>query len=201
MIYRQKQECFFRARFFDYSFFCCYSGLRNQYLSRPMLDPATIQLIAQSYSTQELFAALVWQRQFNAFNGEEVIRDLSKHSDLWVSFLFTKPIFTSDPDGLSFGGLVKTLLAMANYRPMPPESILHYVPYPADTLYILTPNQDTIVSQLMDLGKKWKADSVETMDSSNPDFGWRLKHKLKKASPDQLEESDLDAIIISYWWD
>jgi hypothetical protein len=28
-------------------------------------------LIAQSYSPQELFAVLVWQRQFNEFDGEE----------------------------------------------------------------------------------------------------------------------------------
>lgn len=30
-----------------------------------MLDLTKIQLIAQSYSPQELFAALVWQHQFN----------------------------------------------------------------------------------------------------------------------------------------
>lgn len=33
-----------------------------------MLDLAKIQSIAQSYSPQELFAALVWQRQFNEFD-------------------------------------------------------------------------------------------------------------------------------------
>lgn len=166
-----------------------------------MLDLARIKSIAQSYSTQELFAALVWQRQFNNFNGEEVITDLSKYQDLWASFLFTRPIFTSDKDGLSFNGVIKTLLAMANYRPMPPESIVHYVPYPADTLYVLTQNQDTIVSQLMDLGKKWKADSVDVMDSSDEDCGWRLKRQLKKASPNELKEPYWDAVIISYWWD
>ena len=58
-----------------------------------MLDLAKIQLITQSYSPQELFAALVWQRQFNQFDGEEVITDLSQHPSLWASFLFTKPIF------------------------------------------------------------------------------------------------------------
>jgi hypothetical protein len=44
-----------------------------------MLDLAKIQLIAKSYSPQELFAALVWQRRFNEFDGEEVITDLSNH--------------------------------------------------------------------------------------------------------------------------
>ncbi len=84
---------------------------------------------------------------------------------------------------------------------MPSESILHYVPYPADTLYILTENQDLIVSQLMDLGKKWKADSVEAIDSSNEDCGWRLKRQLKKASLDELKNLAQDAVIICYWWD
>ncbi|MEH2410376.1 hypothetical protein [Nostoc sp.] len=78
-----------------------------------MLDLAKIQSIAQSYSPQELFAALVWQRRFNEFDGEEVITDLSNHRNLWASFLFTKPIFAPDENGLSFGGMVDTLLAMA----------------------------------------------------------------------------------------
>ncbi|MEH2319458.1 hypothetical protein [Nostoc sp.] len=57
-----------------------------------MLDLAKIQSIAQSYSPQELFAALVWQRRcrFNEFDGEQVITDLSNHRNLWASFLFTK---------------------------------------------------------------------------------------------------------------
>jgi hypothetical protein len=38
-----------------------------------MLDLAKSQLIAQNYSPQELFAALVWQCRFNQFDGEEVI--------------------------------------------------------------------------------------------------------------------------------
>jgi hypothetical protein len=35
--------------------------------NKTMLDLTKIQEIAQSYSPQELFAALVWQRQFNNF--------------------------------------------------------------------------------------------------------------------------------------
>ncbi|MDF5727049.1 MAG: hypothetical protein PUP92_03210 [Rhizonema sp. PD38] len=170
-----------------------------------MLDLAKIQFIAQSYSPQELFAALVWQRQFNEFDGKEVITDLSNHTDLWASFLFTKPIFAPDENGLSFGGVVDTLLAMANYRPMPETSIIHFIAYPADTLYILTENQDTKVSQLLDLGKKWRADSVEVSDGTNEDYGWRLKRRLRS----QLEgtlwgkdvQQDSDAVIVSYWWD
>ena len=78
-----------------------------------MPDLAKIQLIAQSYSPQELLRLWERQRQFNQFDGEEVITDLSKHPSLWASFLFTKPIFAPDEDGLSFGGVIDTLLAMA----------------------------------------------------------------------------------------
>ncbi|MEH1779320.1 MAG: hypothetical protein V7K67_29185 [Nostoc sp.] len=94
-----------------------------------MLDLSKIQSIAKSYSPQELFAALVWQRRFNEFDGEEVITDLSNHRNLWASFLFTKPIFAPDENGLSFGGMVDTLLAMANYCPMPETSIIHFIAY------------------------------------------------------------------------
>ena len=163
-------------------------------------------MIAQSYSSQELFAALLWQRQFNEFDGEEVITDLANHPNLWASFLFTKPIFAPDENGLSFGGLIDTLLAMANYRPMPETSIIHFIPYPADTLYILTENKDTTVSQLMDLGKKWRADSVDVNDSTNEAFiyNWRLKRGLTRLVGglfDEKVQRDCDAVVISYWWD
>ncbi|MGD1703832.1 hypothetical protein [Dapis sp. BLCC M229] len=51
----------------------------------------------------------------NQFDGEEVIRDLIKNSTLWASFLFTKPIFAPDKNGLSFSGLIDTLLVMAHF--------------------------------------------------------------------------------------
>ena len=170
-----------------------------------MLDLAKIQSIAQSYSPQELFAALVWQRRFNEFDGEEVITDLSKHTDLWASFLFTKPIFATDENGLSFGGVIDTLVAMANYRPMPESSIIHFVAYPADTLYILAENQDTKVSQLLDLGKKWRADSVEVSDGTNDEYSYQLKRRLRYRYEGALwgedNQRDRDAVVVSYWWD
>ena len=170
-----------------------------------MLDSTKIKSIAQSYSAQELFAALVWQRRFNQFNGEEVIVDLSHHPDLWVSFLFTKPIFAQDKDGLSFSGVLDTLLAMANYRIMSEHRDVSSFIYPADTLHILTENQDTIVSQLMDLGKKWQADSVEVTDGTNSDYGWKLQRRLRTRLEgalfgEQIEQSR-NAVVISYWWD
>lgn len=156
---------------------------------------------------QELFAALVLQCQFNEFDGKEVIIDLANHSALWVSFLFTKPIFAPDENGFSFSGVIDTLLAMANYRPMPETSIIHFIPYPADTLYILAENKDTTVSQLMDLGKKWRADSVEVSDSTNEDYsyGWRLKRglrpRLEAGLSGEKVQRDSDAVVISYWCD
>jgi hypothetical protein len=170
-----------------------------------MLDLAKIQSIAQSYSPQELFAAMVWQRRFNQFDGQEVITDLSNHPSLWASFLFTKPIFAPDENGLSFGGTIDTLLAMANYRPMPETSIIHFIAYPADTLYILAENQDTIVSKLLDLGKKWRADSVDVFDGTNEDYSWQLKRRLRTRLEASLSgeevRRDRDAVVISYWWD
>lgn len=169
-----------------------------------MLDLTKIQSIAQSYSPQELFAALVWQRQFNNFNGEKVITDLSQHQDIWASFLFTKPIFAPDEDGLSFGGVIDTLVAMANYHPMPDSSIIHFVAYPADTLYILTENQDTKVSQLVDLGKKWRADSVEVNDGTDEEYSRlkrRLRYRFEGALWGEGKQRDRDAVVVSYWWD
>lgn len=172
-----------------------------------MLEIERIQSLAQSYSPQELFAALVWQRRFNEFDGQEVITDLSNHHHLWKSFLFTKPIYAPDKDGLSFNGVLETLLAMANYRPMPESSIIHFVPYPADTLYVLAENQDTTVAQLMDLGKKWRADCVDVCDGTNAeetedwDFRDYVSLRLRKALWSEDFKRDQDAVIISYWWD
>ncbi len=91
---------------------------------------------------------------------------------------------------------------MANYRPMPDSSIIHFVAYPADTLYILTENQDTQVYQLLDLGKKWRADSVEVDDGTNEEYSYRLKRRLRYRYEGALwgedTQSDRDAVVISY---
>lgn len=172
-----------------------------------MLEVERIQSLAQSFSPQELFAALVWQRRFNQFDGPVVMTDLANHPDLWESFLFTKPIYAADRDGLSFNGVVETLLAMANYRPMPAASIIHFIPYPADTLYLLAENQDTIVAQLLDFGKKWEADCVDIWDGTNTgeaeawEFRDYVSLRLRKGLWGENFKRDRDAVIISYWWD
>ena len=82
---------------------------------------------------------------------------------------------------------------------------IQLIAYPADTLYILTENQDTTVSQLLDLGKKWRADSVEVCDGTNEDYSLRLKRRLRARLEDGLYGEnvgrDRDAVVISYWWD
>ncbi len=134
-----------------------------------------------------------------------MITDLADYPNLWKSFLFTKPIYAPDKDGLSFSGVVDTLLAMANYRPMPETSTIHFISYPADTLYILTENQDLTVAQLMDLGKKWRADSVDVCDGSDENGSWEFRDyvsiRLRKAIWSEDFRRDRDAVIISYWWD
>ena len=169
-----------------------------------MLNLAKIEQIAQSYSPQELFAAMVWQRRFNEFDGQEVITDLASHPNLWESFVFTKPIYAPDKNGLSFNGVVETLLAMANYRPMPETSMIHFITYPADTLYVLAENQDAIASWLIDLGKKWRADSVDVCDGINKDEDLARDYvsiRLRKALWGEDFKRDRDAVVISYWWD
>lgn len=173
-----------------------------------MLDLNKIKQIAKSYSPQELFAALVWQRQFNNFDGEQVITDLYNNPDLWHSFLFSKAIYATDQEGLSFACMVTTLLFMANYRPLPETSMIQFTAYPADNLYILTENQSTLVSKLIDLGKRWRADSVEVIDSNNEEYGYFTQFELRKSLAkkektllDQSNYERLDAVVVAYWWD
>ena len=97
---------------------------------------------------------------------------------------------------------------MANYRPLPTTSRLQFVPYPADTLYVLTENQETLATQLMDLGKKWQATSVEVIDRHNKEYGFFTQHQLREclASRDKIlyklnNLQRLDAIVVIYWWD
>ncbi|MEL6136494.1 MAG: hypothetical protein AAFR42_03660 [Cyanobacteria bacterium J06628_6] len=173
-----------------------------------MLDLERINHLAENYTVQDMMAALVWQRRFNEFDGPEVIADLARHPDLWRSFLFTKPIYAPDKHGLSFNGVLDTLLAMANYRPMHPDSVMHFIRYPADTLYLLAENQDVVVAQLVDLGKKWRADVVDVFDGSprEDEEDWRFRQyaqlRLERGIWGKRPMSDeCDAVLISYWWD
>lgn len=164
-----------------------------------------IKTLAQCYSPQEMFAALVWQRRFNLFDGEKVITDLYNNQELWESFVFCKPVYAPDEDGLSFGGLVDTLIALANYHPVPEKRINKLIAYRADTLYILAENQDIKVSQLIELGKKWQADDVYIDDKNNEEYEGNLKlllnFKLEGAIRDKQIKQRKDAVVVCYWWD
>lgn len=169
---------------------------------------ARIKSIADSYTPQEMFAALVWQRRFNDFDGEQIITDLYNNSDLWRSFLFAQGIYAKDSESLSFTSMINTLLAMANWRPMPETSFIRFIRYPADYLYVLTENESVTVSKLIDLGKKWQADSVEIVDRSNKEYGkyveWKLRECLIKPHLTQLNQPNCDrtdGVVIVYWWD
>lgn len=174
-----------------------------------MLDASRIQSLAETYSVQEMMAALVWQRRFNEFDGPEVIADLIDHPDLWRSFLFTKPVYAPDKHGLSFNGVLETLLAIANYRPMPKESMIHFIRYPADTLYLIAENRDVVVSRLLDFGKKWRADIVDVFDGSEQpeeEEDWEFRSyaelRLRKGLwGETIRGEGRDAVLISYWWD
>ena len=50
--------------------------------------------------------------------------------------------------------------------------------YQADTLYLLAPQSDSILARLLDLGKKWQADSVEVIDRNYSQGDRKLQQQL-----------------------
>ena len=73
-----------------------------------MLNVERIQNLLESYSIQEMMAAMVrtrplnlvqglvpsvYQHYFNEFDGREVVGDLARHNNLWRSFFFSRPIY------------------------------------------------------------------------------------------------------------
>ncbi|MBD0336511.1 MAG: hypothetical protein ICV62_13560 [Cyanobacteria bacterium Co-bin13] len=84
-------------------------------------------------------------------------------------------------------------------------SKIHFIPYPADTLYVLAENQDTTVAQLIGLGKKWRADEVSAFDGSLKKEDWKFRDYLSLRLQDGLwgknANQDRNAIVVSYWWD
>ncbi|MGK7947722.1 MAG: hypothetical protein AB4368_02660 [Xenococcaceae cyanobacterium] len=171
-----------------------------------MIDLNKVKTLAESYSAQELFAALVYQRgKFNNFDGEEVITDLVNRPDLWCSFLFAKAIYAPDADGISFALLIDTLVAMANHQIQPAFRNMLFIEYPADTLYILTENQDTKICRLLDFGKKWQADSVEVVDGNTEvdteETKWRKYIRLNNTLFKESCWDRQDGVVVTYWWD
>jgi len=158
-----------------------------------------INRAAESYSSQELWAALLCQVRFNSFSGTEVVKDLCNHSQLWSSFVFTRPVYTLDTTGLGIRNQIDLLLDMASNSSSDRHS------YVADTLYILAVENDSAVSTLLSLGQKWQADSVEVFKQDSSQRASRLQQQLAKRLRRSLYISPsldpFDAVVISYWWD
>ena len=173
------------------------------------LDLEKVKRISENYTVQELFAALVWSRRFNDFDGQQIMTDLVAHPELWRSFLFSKPIFAPDEHGLSFSGLVEALIALAEANVVTPAPGWRYVPYPADTLFVLTVNQEVTVSQLVDFGRKWQADEVNVLTAPSQalvegsESSWYERivlSKLKYYDDDYGAKQPTGAAIVQYWW-
>lgn len=158
-----------------------------------------INRAARSYSSQELWAALMLQVRFNHFSGTEIIEDLYSHSYLWSSFIFTRPVYTPDTTGLGIRNLTEILLQMAQRLSSFSNS------YAADTLYLLAHRDTSAISTLLSLGEKWQADSVEVIDGNNNKYSRQLQRqlarKLKRNCQRELEAKSIDGLVICYWWD
>jgi hypothetical protein len=78
---------------------------------------------------------------------------------------------------------------------------------PTNTLYILAENQDLTVSQLLDFGKKWRADEVSICDGNSieQEEDWEFRDyvslRLRGGLWSENFKRDRDAAIVSYWWD
>ncbi|MBD2075149.1 hypothetical protein H6F86_14845 [Phormidium sp. FACHB-592] len=164
-----------------------------------MLDVAKIGRIAQDSSPQDLHAAWVWQQQFNAFNGQEIITDLAQQPQLWSSFFFTAASDGSAQQVGSMDEVIGTLVAMATHRAAPAIQA-HDAPYPANTLYILAPKQDTIVA----LGEQWRAKDVAVHSATQSKGGYpcrdALQLALKGAALSENGEARQEAVVLSYCW-
>lgn len=60
------------------------------------------------------------------------------------------------------------------------------------------------MSQLLDLGKKWRADSVDVTDGTDENYTYQLKRRLRVRLEEALLSDDQrprDAVVISYCWD
>jgi hypothetical protein len=169
-----------------------------------MLDIAKIGRIAQDSSPQDLHAAWVWQQQFNAFNGQEVITDLAQQPQLWSSFFFMAASDGSAQKAWSLDQVIGTLVALGIHRAVPATQSAHDALNPANTLYVLAAKQDTTVAQLVALGKQWraKAVAVHSATQSKGDYPCRdaLQLTLQGAALSEDGEARQEAVVISYCW-
>ena len=165
-----------------------------------------IRSIAQSGSPQELIAALLYQQEHNSLNEEEIVNDLIAHPDLWYSFFYSRPMYAQRDYGIGFSLLAELLLHMSNY-----QYVKTYNSYLGDNLFILTEDNEVIISQLLDLGKKWKVDEVYTVKSCEfnsmyknnfePGIDIPRSWKLKQSLINKKGEEKIDGAVVCLWWD
>lgn len=97
---------------------------------------------AAGVGMQQIQLDLIRGRCFNAFHGEQVVRDLLAHRSLWVSALM---------DRLGPGGLIKLRdLAQDGWN--------------VDTLYVLARDRNC-AQELVESSAEWRADSVDVYNA------------------------------------
>ena len=169
-----------------------------------MLDIAKIERLAQDSSPQDLHAAWVWQQQFKAFNGQEIITNLAQQRQLWSSFFFTAASDGSAQEAGSMDEVIGTLAAMATHRAAPANRGTYDVSYPTNTLYVLAPKQDTTVAQLVALGKQWRAKDVAVHNATQSKGSYPCRAALQLAfqgaALSEDGEARQEAVVLSYCW-
>ncbi|WP_019503790.1 hypothetical protein [Pleurocapsa sp. PCC 7319] len=162
-----------------------------------------IQALADSYCAQEMFAALMLKREFNNFNGRQVLTDLIKNQDLWLSFIFSYAVYYDDDLGYSYSKVAQTLVAMANQKN---PALLDFVEYPVDTLYILTDKDNAKLSKLLEFKEKWQVDEFEVVESEDIIAAVSSKfNPTRRCLKEDLYGKDFskrkDGTMVTYWWD
>lgn len=147
----------------------------NQYSS--FRSPLSPDMGIGDCTPQQLWAALMLNAGFNSFDPYQVLSDLYKNQELWVSFAMLpdiEAIASVEYPNLWRRGYLAFLSPHLSYR------------YRCDTLYVLAAF-DEHVFRLVDLGKEWRADDVQVITG---EAAQRLLNEYGEALP-----------IVRYWWD
>ncbi|MBI4672232.1 MAG: hypothetical protein HY741_11285 [Chloroflexi bacterium] len=123
-------------------------------------------------TVQDVQLELIRRLNYNALDGERVVKDLLAHRELWRAAMIDRFCF-SRPGKLPALGLLKL-------RDLPDNF------WNADTLYVLTPNSES-AHKLAQLAEEWG--------------GMVLVHKDREDIESALGGYGYDAAIVSVWWD
>ncbi len=123
-------------------------------------------------TVQEIQLELIRRHEYNALHGEQVVKDLLAHRELWRAVMIDRFCF-SRPGKLPATGLIKLRDLEDNF-------------WNTDMLYILTPNVES-ARKLAELGEAWG--------------GMSLVHQDREDIESALGGYGYDAVIVSVWWD